>query len=134
MFSFTIMAIGYFSPLSIESKLDTHFLCDLLRWSINQRITWCSRICKNVSFLKIKEINNSTYTFSGIYEKTILYHTVSFKNIDIYIWFTKYYNIILLASKYCVKWHTVYVVFDEMLSTNGSKKLSILALQAHSAK
>ena len=55
-------------------------------------------------------------------------------HLRISIWFTKYYNIILLASKYCVKWRTVYVVFDEMLSTNGSKKLSILALQAHSAK
>ena len=28
----------------------------------------------------------------------------------------------------------MYVVLDEMLSTNGLKKLSILALQAHSAK
>ena len=36
--------------------------------------------------------------------------------------------------KYCNKWHRIYVVLDEMLSTNGLKKLSILALQAHSAK
>ena len=69
MFSFTITAKGYIPPLLIESKLDTLFLCDLLRWSFNQRITWCSRICRNVSNLNVKEINNSIYTFSGIYEK-----------------------------------------------------------------